>query len=170
MKPTPDTIKNVHIDNLGCNNSRAALSCDFDGARYHVWFTVNGSTFDAEDVLYKNCPLDMTPRDPGYYHARKLRTNSTFGALMLAAMLTVAHRDELYAKALADKESELKAQERERDELARVHRVKEAGPELLASLREMLRVSEAFDDGGNSVSAAARVSARAAIAKAEATP
>lgn len=145
--PTLETIENVSFSPNGAGMS-AALSCEFAGARYHVWVhpqtlapAALGWDKSTRDTLYKNPPEGTKTTDPGYYPARRLDIRAKFGAEMLACMRRIARRDRLREKA-EDEAREAKARaESEERRRAWDARVSKAGPELLAALRDLLNES-----------------------------
>jgi len=90
-----------------------ALSCLFEGHRYHVW--LNDKTFKPVDtVLYKNPRSGVLPTDPGFFRTRRLSTESTFGRWLVHTM-----REEMMAKGLIEAGREQSRQAQAELEIAR---------------------------------------------------
>lgn len=111
------------------------LSCEFEGARYHVW--VRADTLElASDVLYKNPPTKLDRRHPGYFATRQLKASTKFGRWLVHAM-----REEMRARNLLEqaKEEARRAEEaaaRERAQQAFKLRQEQAAGELYDLLTE----------------------------------
>lgn len=107
-----------------------ALSCEYNGARYHVWVDKSSRTH-TDDILYKNPPLGIEHAQPGYFQTRRLRTSSQFAVKLIAAMFEAAIREELFTKAVDTMKEERRAELAKNEEAAKIRRAREAGPELL---------------------------------------
>jgi hypothetical protein len=107
-----------------------SLSCELDGARYHVW--VDRVTHEVRPTLYKNSLAK--PTEPEYFNTRQLSVTSKFSTELITLMLSYADTLNLWAKA----DEELKAkQAKAKAELAeriRYNRIKNAAIELYDAL------------------------------------
>lgn len=144
-------IRNVHVS--GRQGELIALTCEVDGARYHIW--MNPTTGALEDAIYKN------PLDGGRgFKTRKLNAASGPMSKMIQTMLGVYHQEGLLKKS-QEKES---AEEKER--LTKAHeewrrKVKQqAGEDLYRALKTLVIASA----NGSDLTAAAE-SARELLGK-----
>jgi hypothetical protein len=156
------SIANVEVS---CSErSPYALSCECDGAAYHIWLD-RETRVPKDNKLYKNAIA------PDNYRTRHLRTDSAFGKELVRLMLDEAKAHDLFLRAerkvLEDREKEAQ----QTAEAARIARIKEHGIELLAALKELSRqveISNAIDDHGHALkNLKALHDARDAIQKAE---
>jgi hypothetical protein len=89
-------MSNVHVAR---SDGRLWLSCDYDGACYHVW--LNDGHECESDVLYKNPPPETPYGAPGYYETLKLDRRSIFGRSLVAEMRARAAESGLLHQARA---------------------------------------------------------------------
>jgi hypothetical protein len=129
-------IENVHVTTQSYSQSYC-LSWDAKGARYHVW--LNRETRGLQDnTLFKNPPLGVEHRGPGYFPTRRLDASKQSGTEMIALAWEAATTLDLFA--LAEKTCKIE-QEQElarASENARVQRIRQAGPLLLVALQACL--------------------------------
>lgn len=131
---------------LGLNeHGNAHLSCEYDGARYHVWLDAKTmqptKSFGADKgvTLFKNPPLGPNNKhlklgDPGHFRTRHLDIDGAIGRIVVPAMLAkVPELLPAAQKALADK---LAAEDRDLAAGRRAHQIRENAPELYALLCE----------------------------------
>lgn len=113
----------------------AALSCEVDGFRYHLWLDAK-TLKPCNDTLYKNPPLGKSHEGNRLRRTLHLSQSRGFGAkltpLMLAAVpdLLPGARAVLQA-AIDEREAKTAAAQADR-------RTKEAAPRLLAAARKVL--------------------------------
>jgi hypothetical protein len=120
------------------DDSVAALGCEFDGARYHVWLDVETRELchdlcGAPPVLYKNPPLNVEKGMPGHYWTRKLRADSAPSKAIIDAMFAAWDRENLKAKADQARADAIAAADRERQQRAAANSIDEAAPRLFAA-------------------------------------
>jgi hypothetical protein len=101
------TISNVRVTLSGSIASNGeiygngyALSCDHDGAHFHVWKDQEDSE-PRGGIIYKN-PL-VKHGEAGYFSTRRLSVHSTTNAAILAAMEAAAKTEGLFEKARIEK-------------------------------------------------------------------
>ncbi len=150
---------------------RVALNWRTSEARYHVWVKLDtleptGDYVGRRGICYKNSLVGI--REPGYFETRKLSLDSKPNAEAFKRAQQIARNNKLVEVLLAHEAAEHERKvEAERD-AARLHRIKEAGPDLLAALQQLLA---AVDHGrGWQDTDPARDAARAAIALADGDP
>lgn len=131
------TPTNVHVDGLSAFHNRAAASWNLDGARYHVWFDLETKQVEAGYVLYKNPPLDVSSRDPGFFNTRKLDADSPSNAKVIERVFAEIEERGLIAAAIEENKREEYRRGKEMEALALEQRIKESGPELLAALERV---------------------------------
>lgn len=132
-------VENVEVRGMQSGGT-FSLSCEYDGARYHVW--LDRKTQEVKPPLYKNPPLSLKRDDPGHFDTRKLDLDGATGRKILPAMLAAMHERDLvrlWSEQLA-KEEEQRVREAEmgRYEAA----VQGAAPELLSALQAYRREIE----------------------------
>jgi hypothetical protein len=117
----------------------AALSCEFGGARYHVWIDVNTRAIDgtitdrSKATLYKNPPLGVKHGSPEDFRTRQLNASSAHSTAIIDAMFAAMDRDGLKAKADQARADEIAAKEREHQERVAAAMIDEAAPQLFAA-------------------------------------
>lgn len=110
--------KKLNITNVsvGLHHDRYALSCDYDGAHYHVWIRLLDGLlmgYSKDDlVLYKNPPVGTSMYDQGYFRTRRLDTQTKANAALIAEMVRI--RDEQNLLQVAIDEEAAKQAEDER--------------------------------------------------------
>lgn len=123
---TKKPITDIQVDISYLGYVSFPVSCNYDGARYHLW--INAETLQPSDeVLYKNPPLGVAPDQR--YAPRTLRQAAGVGKILVPAML--ANLPELVASALQALQAKREEQQAQLREAERTHRIKEAGPKLL---------------------------------------
>lgn len=144
-------IENVEV---GCHETGPYwLSCDYDGARYHVW--LDRKTRQVAPTLYKNPPRDLESRDDGYFKTRKLRVDSVTGTWMVASMMQRAELSGMFAAAEQRVADDMQADQVKYAELAKVVKVREAAPDMAVVLLAIHRWYEDAGYNGNGPSGAA---------------
>lgn len=105
-------IENPHVHESA--PGRLAGCFNFDGARFHVWLDPNTGKVEEGCALYKNPPLDVDRRGPGWFDTRLLDPFNKTNAPLVAELMAAIERDDLISKARAERierEAEAKRQE-----------------------------------------------------------
>jgi len=141
-------ITNIHVDNVSRDFKRAAAGWQDGEARYHFWFNIEtrqieGCSFLGEGfpVIFKNS-LEMDHRMPGYFNTRKLDATVARNVAIVAEVWTEIERDNLIAKALAERKIEDAALIQKAKESQRQARIADAAPKMhaiLVAMHEFLR-------------------------------
>ncbi|MCW2275115.1 hypothetical protein GJ654_10300 [Rhodoblastus acidophilus] len=134
-------VDNVAVSIYGASGCEYSLSCEHDGARYHVWLDdkCNPVAAGVEPVpfLYKN-PLHAVGReDENWFPTRRLGVHTAFGKSMWEAMFGAACINNLFNKA---HEAEIAARERvarAETDLRRLSAKQKAGPALYDALKKL---------------------------------
>lgn len=116
-----------------------ALSCQHDGARYHVWLDRKTRTFNRRGVhnfLFKNPLIGCTKEDE--FRTRKLRMDSQFGAELIQQMREQADAGNMFDLAEEKVKAEKEAEREKWQATLRLKQIQEAGPELLKELEHAL--------------------------------
>src|SRR5262249_14221229 len=109
---TVSPFTNVKVSIYNDNATTVCLSCEHDGARYHVWidrhsYTIEADpTFKRRPTLYMNPPPNVLPGTDGYFRTRKLDARKHG---IVDTVLAHAKRAGLFEAAIA----KVKARERE---------------------------------------------------------
>lgn len=121
-----------------------ALSCEYQGARYHVWLDRKtrelrgekkpGSIFRDAPTLFKNPAVGTN--HPVDFRTRKLRPNSRFGFKIILAMRQRADAEDLFSKAEASLREESEAESQRECERQRLILIQATAPDLLEALKE----------------------------------
>jgi hypothetical protein len=140
MKP----ITNVE---LNAGGGMIALSCEYDGARYHLWLSER-TLKPKDDVLYKNPLLNQ----PNEFSTRKISQTRGVGLIIVPVMM--AQVEALIPGLRAKIKYEEDEQMAYNEDYQRDEAVKAAAKDLLAACRaqqEFIRrmVSEGFIDGSD---------------------
>lgn len=149
-------IENISIDISFAASASVAISCDYDGARFHLWIDTK-TLQPVDDRIYKNPPQGSTA-----FNTRTLRQDRGIGKMLTDAMLPKAH--ELYQAARIALQERLAQRQAAAAEAARIHRIKEAGPELFAACKALVEWCDNNPPAGECLLFVEQ--ARAAIAKA----
>ena len=131
------TPTHVAVSNYSPHLHRAAAGWHLAGARYHFWFNVETKKIDGE-IIYKNPLLDVDSRHPSYFSPRKLNALAPSNALIVARVFEAIEARNMIGAAISAEISEQRAREEEYKREAREERIRAAGLELLAMLREVV--------------------------------
>jgi hypothetical protein len=140
-------IKNVTVDGLNDQRTRAAAGWQDGEARYHFWFdlktrSLEGLHFtDGKPTIYKNS-LVTESREPGYFNTRYIDATKKKNVAIIAAVWDEINAKELVGKAIIAQDAADLARKRESDAVALEHRKHEAGPRmhaLLSAMHEFLK-------------------------------
>jgi hypothetical protein len=144
-----------------------SVGCNFDGARYHVW--LDRETLEFSETLYKNPPLGVEHRGPGWFATRRLDINSKANSIVVEALKERAV--ELVAAAKTEEEEKERVRLAAAAEEYRIHRINKYGVELLAALEDMVAafgdLAEEYIAPDNAVAIAAKARTTIAQAKGE---
>lgn len=151
-------VDNVAVSIYGASGCEYSLSCEHDGARYHVWLDdkCNPVAAGVEPVpfLYKN-PLHAVEReDENWFPTRRLGVHTAFGKSMWEAMFGAACINNLFNKAHEAEIAKLREREEQSRAMDTLRRVQSEGPRLLAALKGLLQLHIAHHN--NPAHAAAR--------------
>ena len=131
-------MTNVAVS-LNDSFAEICLSWEMNGFRYHIW------SHDPA-VLYKNPPLGVEYKKPGYFPTRKLDATVRANAQMINLARIYAREQRVADKTKA----EMLAKKAEDDEARRIHydaRCKrEAAEEMYEALKQLLEDSREFHD------------------------
>lgn len=119
--------------------ARAAVACEMNGHRYHVWISLHptaSSIESAELAVYKNCAKGLVRGDTGWFATRTLDGSLGQGRVVREALLLAA--PDLVTAARAEEQEAKRARAATQAEHERMHKVRDAAPELLAKLRDAL--------------------------------
>lgn len=117
------SITNVKVSG-GFGESAYAVSCEADGARYHVWVKEDRVTI-VDDKLYKNCPVDIKIGEPGFFQTRQLQASAMANVELVEYMLKLANHVEgglfnLYHEKKNQEEAEDQARVKEERRVATI--------------------------------------------------
>lgn len=135
MTKSPAKVAITNTCIIGTFRDTYALSCDFEGHRYHVWINQNTDAPD-KPTLFQNPPLGTEYHEPGYYSTIRLGLDGDLGRKLLPAMLAMRDEQNLVQKwldLLANK-----SEQEQRDLAIRQarKRITESAPQLAAALIE----------------------------------
>jgi len=128
-------ITKVEVD----HNSRISdysLSWEHKGARYHVWLSGDGQ-FALRPTLYKNPPITVEHRGPGWFSTRRLDVSVTKNHLMIQEALLIAKQSHLFEAADAKLDAIEAEHVQKAVEATRLARIKDNAPELLEALKAL---------------------------------
>jgi hypothetical protein len=91
-------MENIRIIDNGAGFSRIAVAFTEKGNRFHVWLDKDGNP---EDILYKNPPLEIYPKDRGFFETIKLDATNKTNAPKIEKLMQVVRDDDMIAKARA---------------------------------------------------------------------
>lgn len=155
-------IYNVAISNVGMHGYagedwqiKVSAGFEYKGARFHLWLFLDQNDCGGP-VLYKNGP------EAGK-RTRYMEVTSPPNVPLVAEMWKQIREGDLIRKALAARQDELDAEEAERVEKMRVHRIGLAGLPLYNALKRAAEFLE--NNGGDEISWIGEI--RAALALAE---
>ncbi len=134
-------ITDVHVSNYTkfAGHGRAAIGWNADGARFHVWVDIHkDEKLKLTSDIYKNPPLYVDRKDAGHFDTSKLNANIAKNAAIIKQAFDVVKRDGLIGKEIAVEQEKENARLAEIAEDTRIHRIKEAGPDLLEALQGLL--------------------------------
>lgn len=141
-KKTKPVVTSVHI--VGTDIGRFGVACEFDGARYHVWLDPQTCEPAKSNIMYKNPAPGLKRGEPDYFDARKLALDGPSAQKVYPAMRAAIADGTLIQKwrdAMSDGDAVL---QRAADAEMAEHRIKRAGPKLLAAL-ETIRAGRIAD-------------------------
>lgn len=136
-------ISDISVNNISLDGSRASANWSGPDARFHVWFDTKTKSIEpytgtgGTPTVFKNPPLSVNRGEPGHFETRRLDARVAKHTAVIAYVFSVVERDGLMAKAIARKNAEENAREAKQAAYAWEHRVKEAGPRLLARLKDL---------------------------------
>jgi hypothetical protein len=134
------TISNIQV-RRNTQYSDYALSCEFDGARYHIWY--DGETRVKLPILYKNPPLGIDRKSPEHFSTRHLSIDSAFGSKLVAEMLAYATAHSLFDKA----DEQIQEDARQELKRAKENKRKKLIEQAALELYEALEMAEGFISG-----------------------
>ena len=117
-------------------NGRVALTCDFEGALYHVWLLPENR--DVGALLYKNPRAGVHINGPGYFKTRFLSITSTRSKKIIEAMLAVCDASDLIAGWRERERVRVADEIAVREKVIAAVRMEEAAPQLLAALTNLV--------------------------------
>ena len=138
-------VENVSI--YGPGDSRdapaiaLALQWEVGNDRYHVWTNdkLKPSELPTRRVIYKNPHPKLDSRDQRYFSTRKLRLDVPKNMVMFETARAVAQQCGLVEEFFRAGEENDAARLEEYKAAAALQRVKDAAPELLAALKDVLK-------------------------------
>lgn len=142
MASLREKIKNIEVEYRGYEMDRASVSCEYDGARFHIWVSAKLKPQDFK--LYKNAPEGCPEAED--FDTRTLDQRVGIGAKLVPIMLEEAVKLAPAAKAMAEM-AELRRLAFAEDEW-REHLKEKAGPALYAAARLAMEVILARDPQG----------------------
>lgn len=128
-------ITSISVSQHGEYSFRYALCWTTEEARYHVWLDALRQLQDA--TIYKNPPLGVEHRGPGYFSTRHLKASDKANQLVVAHVLSEAVRVDMFGFADLKVQAQRERERAENKERARIRRSKEAGPALYAALKHL---------------------------------
>lgn len=124
-------VTNIELDG---SEYSVALSCEYDGARFHIWLKHANTLKPQDSILYKNPTADRN--EPGYFDTRTLDQDGAAGRIVVPAMLAQAQKLLPGFKAKLKFESDEK--EARFENAQRDDAVKAASRDLLAAAKRAL--------------------------------
>jgi len=144
-------LTKIEVERHGEHVPYYSLSCEYDGARFHVWLDAEkklgpGPSFSSGETLFKNSIAGRG--EPGYFSTRRLRSDSNAAKYIIGRMMDHAEKNQLFD--LADQKYRRAEEARlaEAREAYRRRQEKDAGPELLIVLQHLIKTirAQTFDD------------------------
>lgn len=117
------------------HDGRFSVSCDFGGARFHVW--TDAELKPESDTVCKNPPEGVPYHGEGYFRTRLLTRTKGQGKIAFEAMMKVAPT--LRAAAIEAREAEQRSRDAERQAALHDASVRNAAHDLLAAAELILR-------------------------------
>jgi hypothetical protein len=117
-----------------------ALSCEFNGAKYHIWLTPD--TMNVGEVLYKNPLKGMKSSDPDYFRTRTLKPGSDFVDTLIASMVEIYKAKSLLSKFLMREATEQQESNAEAAKQNRILQLRQAGPRLFDAMVAIAQIAE----------------------------
>ncbi len=138
-------MKTISKIGLSGTEYSIAVSCEYDGARFHIWLNPKTLKPNGDQTLYKNSIPERG--EPGSFDTRKLDQNGATGRIIVPAMLAKAAK--LKGAHDAKMKMERWHQEAGWEDANREEAVRKAAPALLAALKSLAESAQitvsAFD-------------------------
>lgn len=154
-------MKQVTNIEVHLHDSRAAVSCDYEGARYHYWAELDlqpfresansrlGATFGGKIMIFKNPPAGTPHRGLGDFNTRYLMHDRGIGKIVFDAMSAAAPA--LLPEAMALRQAEIDARQAADAEGLRKKLIVDAAFDLFEALRLAAPYVEQSTAGGSAI-------------------